>query len=299
MKKLIKSFSCFALALVFGIALAACGNKDKDTEKHDPQKETPTVSVVYEEKIYFAGDSISSVDLSLYDGSTEGAVAWENSSQKLEVGLNTYKYIFTPKNTTKYSSMTKTVQVYAIGNIYKSANDDFGYRDYKGNYIEFEREGNTLKYTSTFDAGSGVVVYDDQEIVLQKTAGQKVYTITIGDYIQIFDYDSGTLSSSVGNLNKYYSPEFFGTYTSNTVSDASKISTLTLTFDSGVYNYTFDYYYSGGHNTEQGTFTVSNETTFIFQSPNGAWKATYNKTNNSLTIGQEFFLLSGKIFIKG
>ena len=136
-------------------------------------------------------------------------------------------------------------------------------------------------------------------IVLQTTAGQKVYTIIIGEYVQVFDYDSGTLSSSIGNLNKYYSPDYFGVYTSDTINDPTKISTLTLTFDSGVYRYTFDYYFSGGHNTEQGTFTVSNETSFLFQGPNGAWRATYNKSNNSLTIGQEFFLLNGKIFIKG
>lgn len=295
MKKFIKSLSCFVLVVMFGFAFVACGKKDTETEKHEPTKETPTVSVVYEEKIYFAGDSISSVVLSLYEGSTEGTVAWENSSETLSAGMGSYKYVFTPNDTSKYSAMTKTVQVFAIGKIYKTANDEFGFKDYKNNYLEFERDGNTLTYVSNFDAGTGIVVYKNEEIILQTTGGQNKFTVEISDFLKIYDYETGDLVSTIGNLNKTYYPTYFGEYVSSQVGNQS---TLNLSLVSGQYLFEFDYYSDYGNGSTSGTFTFnSNNNTFSFNdSKFGMWTGTLN-ADGSITT--QFTLLSNHKFIKG
>lgn len=294
MKKFLRTLACFAFVFVLMFSFSACKKKVGNETKHEASKETPVVSVTVNEKIYFAGDALSTVELTLDEESTKGSVSWENSNQTLSAGTHTYSYLFVPTDSKTYSKMTKTVRVFAIEKIYKTATNQFGYKDNNAqfNYIEFERTGNTLSYTSNF-AGTletGTVLYEDAEIVLMNSSNEKNYTITISNFITVYDYETGDEIQTIGNLNKYVYPAYLGTYRST---QAGSNVSLTLSLSEGKFKYELNY----GEGIESGTFNP-NQTPIEFSGELfGTWTGTYSSADNSITVN--FVLLSGQKLIKG
>lgn len=304
MKNILKTISCVALAFVFMFGMSACGKKNTDNNNttQDPQKTTPTVTVSVEERLYFAGDNLNSVSLSLDDSSVEGTVVWQNGTSKIQDGANLYTYIFTPNDTKNYNTVTGSLKVYGIAKIYKTETDKIYYSNLAKKYIEFERVGNILNYTSNF-ADAGTVIYENEKVYLKKTSGEKAYSIEVTDIIKVYDAVTGDYNSVINDLGKTYYPEFLGTYYSNTMNDASNLSSLELFIESGVMKYTLNFkHLTYGSRTQGGIFSVDNNvleftpgsgfTTF------GTWSASYNPVNNSI-YNISFLYLTGNTFTKG
>lgn len=304
MKKVLKTISCVALAFVFMFGMSACGKKNNanNNTTQDPQKTTPTVTVSIEEKLYFAGDNLNSVSLSLDDSSVEGNVSWQNGTSIIQDGANIYTYVFTPNDTKNYNTVTGILKVYGIAKIYKTETDKIYYSNLAKKYIEFERVGNTLNYTSNF-ADTGTVVYENEKVYLKKASGEKVYSIEVTDIIKVYDAVTGDYNEVINDLGKTYYPEFLGTYYSNTANDINNLSSLELFIDGGIMKYTLNFKTATyGSGTQGGTFSVDNNvlefTPVSGFTTLGSWSASYNPVNNSIN-NITFFYLTNNTFTKG
>ena len=76
---------------------------------------SPTVNVKVQEKLMQIGDKLSTVGISLDDGSTAGTIVWENPDTLLVEDENEVTWIFTPDDTVNYTGTSGKVTL-TVGN---------------------------------------------------------------------------------------------------------------------------------------------------------------------------------------
>lgn len=107
MKTKIKNiFLSLVLMLSVG-CFAACG-------KDDPQKQTPTVNAVVENREFYVGDKLSEISLTLTEGDTAGTISWVSGDTELVLGENTCEWKFVPTDTNTFNEKTGTVTLSAV-----------------------------------------------------------------------------------------------------------------------------------------------------------------------------------------
>lgn len=104
--------------LFFGVLaiISACvfvGCKDKD-ETPEETRVNPTVSVVVEQRDFYVGDKLSSIEILLGDGSTAGTVAWTKPSKELSAGNNKCEWKFVPADKNTYFEKTGSVTLVGL-----------------------------------------------------------------------------------------------------------------------------------------------------------------------------------------
>ena len=109
MKNKLKSLF-LGLALLFSAGIFVACKKDPPAK----EKVQPVVNIEFEQREFYENDTLSSIDLWLGEGSTEGSVYWVTSSQVLVLGENECEWKFVPKDTSSYHEKTGTVTIEAV-----------------------------------------------------------------------------------------------------------------------------------------------------------------------------------------
>ena len=109
MKNKLKSLF-LGLALLFSAGIFVACKKDPPPK----EKVQPVVNIEFEQREFYENDTLSSIDLWLGEGSTEGSVYWVTSSQVLVLGENECEWKFVPKDTSSYHEKTGIVTIEAV-----------------------------------------------------------------------------------------------------------------------------------------------------------------------------------------
>lgn len=95
----------------------SCGKNSK--KKELVTKVDPTVSVSVKSNVnigegeFFIGDKLKDISLTIVSSSTDGIAVWKNEEETLKIGKHSYEYVFTPNDTEKYNTVTKTTEITA------------------------------------------------------------------------------------------------------------------------------------------------------------------------------------------
>ena len=124
---------------------------------------------------YYEGHALP--EITLGEGSTEGAIVWEDAEGKLIAGLNSYNWVFTSsdpnyKNTT--GSVEITAEEVVFSNIVVEKNESF-----KSDYVYgdvFFKDGITVK--AVYNDGSEIVLSADEYTVSDLVAGMTSVQVT-------------------------------------------------------------------------------------------------------------------------
>mgnify|MGYP003327312351 CR=1 FL=1 len=84
-----------SLALLFSAGIFVACKKDPPPK----EKVQPVVNIEVAQREFYENDTLSSIDLWLGEGSTEGSVYWVTSSQVLVLGENECAWKFVPTDT--------------------------------------------------------------------------------------------------------------------------------------------------------------------------------------------------------
>lgn len=124
---------------------------------------------------YYEGHALP--EITLGEGSTEGAIVWEDAEGKLIAGLNSYNWVFTSSDP-NYKNATGSVEITAeelvFSNIVVEKNESF-----KSDYVYgdvFFKDGITVK--AVYNDGSETVLSADEYTVSDLAAGMTSVQIT-------------------------------------------------------------------------------------------------------------------------
>lgn len=124
---------------------------------------------------YYEGHALP--EITLGEGSTEGAIVWEDAEGKLIAGLNSYNWVFTSSDP-NYKNATGSVEITAeevvFSNIVVEKNESF-----KSDYVYgdvFFKDGITVK--AVYNDGSETVLSADEYTVSDLVAGMTSVQVT-------------------------------------------------------------------------------------------------------------------------
>ena len=124
---------------------------------------------------YYEGHALP--EITLGEGSTEGAIVWEDAEGKLIAGLNSYNWVFTSSDP-NYKNATGSVEITAeelvFSNIVVEKNESF-----KSDYVYgdvFFKDGITVK--AVYNDGSETVLSADEYTVSDLAAGMTSVQVT-------------------------------------------------------------------------------------------------------------------------
>ena len=124
---------------------------------------------------YYEGHALP--EITLGEGSTEGAIVWEDAEGKLIAGLNSYNWVFTSSDP-NYKNATGSVEITAeevvFSNVVVEKNESF-----KSDYVYgdvFFKDGITVK--AVYNDGSETVLSADEYTVSDLVAGMTSVQIT-------------------------------------------------------------------------------------------------------------------------
>ena len=151
-------------------------------------KAQPNVSVTVQERLMQQGDKLSTVRISLDEGSTAGTVSWEEPDMLLFKGENEAKWIFVPTDSVNYEGTSGTVTL-VVGDEVLTSFEMTSAPD-KTEYTAFEQfDATGMVLTATFDNGTTQeVTVDECDVIVENaTADGKIsgattkITVTYGN----------------------------------------------------------------------------------------------------------------------
>ena len=174
----------------------------------------PVVNVQVESSTHYAGNALSSVQISLSDDSTAGTVSWVNSDEILQLGTNEYEWHFVPNNSNRFNEVTGSVQIEAIAQVVEQISVETSPTNLSGYsaYDEFNAEG--LVILVTFDGGKQQTISTGFEIIYQNSTGDNA-SFRAGDTAVTIFYEGQTceiaLTESV-TIREVETPRVSGEY---------------------------------------------------------------------------------------
>ena len=136
-------------------------------------KATPTAEASVLAGIYYVGDTLSTVTVSVGDSSVTGTIAWTNANAVITGTASSYGWTFTPDDNDNYKAITGTAQVAAC---YKLTGITLsGAKNLYKPYEAFETEGLTV--TASYLAGKADTAVEDY-FITYPTAGATYFVIT-------------------------------------------------------------------------------------------------------------------------
>ena len=151
-------------------------------------KAQPNVNVTVQERLMQQGDKLSTVRISLNEGSTAGTVSWEEPDMLLSKGNNEAKWIFVPTDSVNYEGTSGTVTL-VVGDEVLTSFEMTSAPD-KTEYTAFEQfDATGMVLTATFDNGTTQeVTVDECDVIVENaTADGKIsgattkITVTYGN----------------------------------------------------------------------------------------------------------------------
>ncbi len=151
-------------------------------------KAQPNVNVTVQERLMQQGDKLSTVRISLDEGSTAGTVSWEEPDMLLFKGNNEAKWIFVPTDSVNYEGTSGTVTL-VVGDEVLTSFEMTSAPD-KTEYTAFEQfDATGMVLTATFDNGTTQeVTVDECDVIVENaTADGKIsgattkITVTYGN----------------------------------------------------------------------------------------------------------------------
>ena len=151
-------------------------------------KAQPNVKVTVQERLMQQGDKLSTVRISLNEGSTAGTVSWEEPDMLLFKGNNEAKWIFVPTDSVNYEGTSGTVTL-VVGDEVLTSFEMTSAPD-KTEYTAFEQfDATGMVLTATFDNGTTQeVTVDECDVIVENaTADGKIsgattkITVTYGN----------------------------------------------------------------------------------------------------------------------
>ena len=151
-------------------------------------KAQPNVKVTVQERLMQQGDKLSTVRISLDEGSTAGTVSWEEPDMLLFKGNNEAKWIFVPTDSVNYEGTSGTVTL-VVGDEVLTSFEMTSAPD-KTEYTAFEQfDATGMVLTATFDNGTTQeVTVDECDVIVENaTADGKIsgattkITVTYGN----------------------------------------------------------------------------------------------------------------------
>lgn len=170
----------------------------------------PEIEVSVEDRTFYEGEKLSSVELSYTPNTIEGTLEWTTPNAVLEVGTNEFDWKFTPADQSSYEIVTGSVQFEAVNQVLTSVNIKTNPTKLTG-YSAFE----------TFDA-TGLTL----ELVYNKG---KTETVTTGWEIS-YNTDNRLLAG-----DNTISIEYEGFTCTIEVDDVSKLTVAEPTFRTETY----------------------------------------------------------------
>lgn len=236
----------FVLVFCGAILFTACAKDDNP----DIVAVDPTVNVfVSNGSTFTIYNTLSDARIQTSSGDTEGTVAWETPTAYIQLGENTYTWVFTPTDTVRYKTVTGTLkitgqQVFELGLTlsgwtYNQTPNLPSVTGYDGNssdlsivYDYYDDDGNLMSSApSTFGAGSyrvraTVTVLNEYEVVVWKEF--EILPVLVNDFdLSINDWTYGTnpktpqVNSDLADMVKfYYSNTENGTYSQTVPTNA-------------------------------------------------------------------------------
>lgn len=137
------------------------------------EKANPNINVVVETEVIYAETLLSSVEISLSEGDTEGTLEWVDGSTILLEGENEYKYKFTPTNADEYKQVCGKIKLTAIAQSISTI--EIATNQTKTEYVAFEQFDDTgLTLTAVYDGGKVETIESGWEVSYNSQNSLKV-----------------------------------------------------------------------------------------------------------------------------
>ena len=170
-------------------------------------KAQPNVNVTVQERLMQQGDKLSTVRISLNEGSTAGTVSWEEPDMLLSKGNNEAKWIFVPTDSVNYEGTSGTVTL-VVGDEVLTSFEMTSAPD-KTEYTAFEQfDATGMVLTATFDGVTEQkVTLDECEVTIENaTADGKIsgattkITVTYGNKTVVIDVTVSKVTVEIPTL---------------------------------------------------------------------------------------------------